>query len=85
MFQNFPNPFSSETTLRFYLPGETVANIYFFDAAGRRVDSIEGAIYPRGYNTLDFRARSGTFSPGVYFILLRAGGKEDAIKAMILK
>lgn len=85
LFQNYPNPFAWNTTLRFYLPQSEEADIYFFDVEGRMIASIEDNIYPRGYNTIDFTAKSGTFSPGLYFCQIRAGGREASIKMVILR
>ena len=62
--QNYPNPFSSQTTIPFTLPAD--ANIRFFvmDATGHMVFSRNG-FYHAGENTITLDMES--FSAGIYY------------------
>ncbi|MCD6380607.1 T9SS type A sorting domain-containing protein, partial [bacterium] len=85
LFQNYPNPFATVTTLRFYLPRSAKAKILFFDVSGREIERITEKFYPAGYNTVNFEADSSLFVSGVYFCVIDAEGKRKAIKMVILR
>lgn len=51
LYQNIPNPFSSETSIGFYLPAAMEATISVFDVAGRLVFQKK-AIFDQGKNVL---------------------------------
>jgi len=85
LFQNYPNPFSVSTTLRFYMPISLKAKILFFDVSGREITRLADKVYEAGYNTVDFKADSKLFVPGVYFCVLNAGRKMEAVKIVILR
>ncbi len=84
-FQNYPNPFTTGTTIQFYLPRAIKAKILFFDVSGRKIDGIEERFYPAGYNTVNYQADAELFVSGVYFCVLDTGGRQKAIKIVILR
>lgn len=49
LFQNQPNPFYQETTIRFFLPQSQFATLEFIDLAGKTLHRI-AADYDRGYH-----------------------------------
>ncbi|MGM0483328.1 MAG: immune inhibitor A domain-containing protein [Candidatus Krumholzibacteriota bacterium] len=83
--RNYPNPFSSETRLVFYLPESETAELIFFDAGGRKVASVAPKRYGRGYNSVVFRPSPENLSSGVYFCMLKSAGASDVIKIVLLK
>jgi hypothetical protein len=73
--QNFPNPFSSETTLEFELKENMQVSLIIYDISGNRVKSMINQKCTKGYYTLtwDGKLESGSpASPGVYFYILKS-------------
>jgi photosystem II stability/assembly factor-like uncharacterized protein len=66
LFQNFPNPFNSQTTIRFSLSKRTYAKLKIYDAAGKEMNLWEsGKLLEAGMHELSFNANN--LSSGVYF------------------
>jgi hypothetical protein len=71
-----PNPFSSETRLRFVLTSEESVDLAIYDINGRRVSTVARGVYPAGNHSEGWsgKASDGTpLSPGMYFVSLQAG------------
>ena len=72
-----PNPFRTQTTVRFDLPASAEVALTVFDAAGRRVRRvIAGAPAAAGPHSVSWDGRDDAGRPltsGVYFWVLRAG------------
>lgn len=82
----FPNPFASNTSLRFSLeaPASRV-RIDVFDVAGRRVATILDRAMPRGTHIAGWDSRSSSgqrVSPGTYFARLTVDGRADGERKM---
>lgn len=72
LHQNFPNPFSVETTVGFTLRAAAPVQLTVCDAAGRQVAVLlEDAWRDAGRHTLRFNAAH--LPQGVYFLSLRSG------------
>jgi hypothetical protein len=69
--QNYPNPFSGETEIRFTLPEPAKVQLILFNSAGQEVQTIIDAIAPAGLNTV--RLDGGSLKAGMYFYQLRTG------------
>jgi len=83
--QNYPNPFSSSTSIPYGLNKESDVQITIYDVLGRVVRKFNAGVQPRGiYNILwDGRNNSGQkVANGIYFYKLDAGG-ESQVKKMI--
>ncbi len=85
LFQNHPNPFSDQTTLEFYLPGDMEVEFFLYDALGRRVDGIRGKTYSKGYNAVSYRPGRDKIPPGLYFLALEGGGNREVIKIVVIR
>ena len=84
--QNYPNPFSGETEMRFGLPQATDVSLEVFDVAGRRVYSRHLTRQPAGWRSISFIARGdgGTLLPsGVYFYRVSTGVETKTRKMVI--
>ncbi|MFC1800149.1 FlgD immunoglobulin-like domain containing protein [Candidatus Eisenbacteria bacterium] len=71
-----PNPFTSETRLKFVLTEEQSVDLAVYDIHGRRVSTIAKGSYTAGSHSEGWsgKASDGTaLSPGMYFISLEAG------------
>jgi len=80
LFQNTPNPFSSQTQIRFTLPDDAKSSyIYIFDMTGKMqkqiaVNSSMESVTINGYE----------LSAGIYLYSLVVNGQEVDTKRMIL-
>lgn len=82
-----PNPFSSQTRVRFALPESGVVRVTVHDAAGRRVACLADGYRDLGeqwvtWNGCDDAGRVA--SPGIYFIRITAAGRTGLEKAVLL-
>lgn len=68
---NYPNPFSSNTTIPLVLATPGHVSVAIFDVAGRRAAQLVDRIMPGGEHFLVWDA--GTVSSGVYRVVLRSG------------
>ena len=70
--QNYPNPFSENTTITYgiYQDGDVLLSI--FDVSGRRIQTLEDTYRPRGRYTVSFNNTS--LEPGIYYYQLEYRG-----------
>lgn len=81
--QNFPNPFNPRTTIAFTLASEGHVQLDVYDVSGRNVATLVNGVKGIGRHTVDFEASS--FSSGIYFYRLNAGGVVTQKKMVLLK
>ncbi len=82
LYQNYPNPFRSDTSIRFELPQAVNVELSVFDAAGRKVASLFSGRKRAGIHKIPFNSR--TLASGVYFYKLKAGSKTFSKKMIIM-
>lgn len=80
LFQNYPNPFSQSTVIRFNAAGGIVS-ILLLDANGRHVKTITKQEYPNGTNQITFSR--GTLAAGNYYYYL-VNGRYSSTKKMVI-
>jgi len=89
MLAAVPNPFNSQTTIAFDLPGEMTVILRVFDLAGRLVDVLlDGEVASQGRNEVVWRGRdsSGRQLPsGTYFYRLTAGSHSETRRMALVK
>jgi len=84
LYQNFPNPFSNNTTIMFDLPIKGLVHLQIYDVLGRRVVDIPLGVYDKGERQpVDFDAAKYHLASGVYFYRVTAAG-HSAVKKMIM-
>lgn len=80
LYQNAPNPFTSQTVIRFSLPENTPASyIYIFDMQGKMVKQL-----PVNASMQSVTINGYELQAGIYLYSLVVGGKEIDTKRMIL-
>ena len=75
--ENYPNPFSTSTSIRFELDKAKRVTVELFDMSGKHVKSLMNESVPAGQYSLDWNGTddSGTRVPGgTYFYVLTADG-----------
>ncbi|MEX0769417.1 MAG: invasin domain 3-containing protein [Balneolaceae bacterium] len=68
LFDNYPNPFNSTTTIRYGLPVEAVIRLDIYDILGRRIQTLVNGRKSAGYYDINWDARS--LASGLYFYRL---------------
>jgi len=86
--QNYPNPFSDNTTISFTLNDFSCIQLEVFDITGQRVNTLINELrYPGTYSVCwDGKNRSGKrVSCGTYYFQLKVNGFVETKKAILLK
>jgi hypothetical protein len=96
--QNYPNPFNPATRIKYQTPrsqgtksagggieksGAGFVSLKVFDALGNEVATLVNQEQPPGEHEVIFNASN--LPSGVYFYQLKAGGKADAKKMILLR
>lgn len=81
VLQNYPNPFSTSTTIEYKIPeSATNPTLDIFDISGKLMHSQ--SINQTGTGTIEIQA--GTLAPGVYHYRLTMGDAISATKRMVI-
>lgn len=83
LYENYPNPFNSSTTLKYEIPVQTYVDISLFDILGRKVQTIVSEEKPVGVFEIVFNASD--LPSGIYFVRIKAGEFLKIGKMMLLK
>ncbi|MCK4352625.1 T9SS type A sorting domain-containing protein [candidate division WOR-3 bacterium] len=83
LFQNYPNPFSFTTAIRYQLPTISKVSLKIYDVTGRLVKTLVNARKEAGQYTVNWDA-SGT-APGIYFAKIETDNFKATKKLIILK
>lgn len=86
--QNYPNPFSSSTTISYVLPKSSHVTLTIYNVAGQVVKTLVDGILEPGYYTAEWDTRDtyGNQVPsGIYFYRLSAGEFTDVKKMLLLR
>ena len=84
--QNYPNPFSSSTTIGYGLKSEANTRMTVYDVLGRVVRETHSGNQPAGSHSMLWDgtdAMGQRVAPGVYFYRLQAGGESRTLKMMV--
>jgi hypothetical protein len=79
--QNFPNPASGHTTIRFSLPQPEKVTLSLFDGSGRVVKVLVNGSKEAGAHTVNLSTE--VLSKGVYYYKIQAGNFTDVKKLTI--
>ena len=79
--QNYPNPFSGVTEIRFTLPEAAPVQLMVYNSIGVLVKTLINAEAPAGLNTV--RLDAGNLKAGVYFYQLKTGVISQVRKMVI--
>jgi len=81
--QNYPNPFSGETEIRFTLPETMHVQLILFNSTGVLVKTLIDAEAPAGLNTVRFK--TGNLKSGIYFYQLNTAAYTQMKNMIIIK
>jgi hypothetical protein len=71
LYPNFPNPFSTISTIAFHLPRDGFTSIKLYEMNGRLVKTIRDEYMPAGFNSIVMDV--GGLSPGSYRYIVTSG------------
>ena len=80
---NYPNPFNSQTTIRYYIPTSSYINLSIFDILGRKTKEIFKGEELSGYHTKNWIPQNE--SSGIYLVVLRTEETQLINKIIYLK
>lgn len=86
LYQNFPNPFSYSTTIKYAVPERTHVSLKIYDAAGRLASTIVNReVNPGRYEIkwLGKDDRGKRLASGAYFLRFHAGNFKQTMKMII--
>ncbi|MFQ6608833.1 MAG: choice-of-anchor B family protein [Fidelibacterota bacterium] len=83
LYQNFPNPFNSSTTIRLSVPDEGDVQLTIYDVLGREVSTLISGELVRGSHELIWDASS--VSSGIYIYRLTRSGETLSKRMILLK
>jgi predicted acyl esterase len=81
--QNYPNPFTTSTRIRYMLPKQTRVTLTVYDALGRKVTDLVKEEKPAGPHIVEFNGSN--YAPGIYFYTLRANEFRQTKKFTLMK
>ncbi len=73
LVQNFPNPFSQETTINYTLPNAEDVELTIYNLLGQEVRTLVDKFQPAGNHSITFQADS--LPSGLYLYTLQAGSQ----------
>jgi len=83
--QNFPNPFISNTEIRFIVPEETAVSFILYDITGRRVRTLVDDELDKGRYTINWDSKDDKntdLPPGLYIGSLVIQDREEKLKML---
>lgn len=88
LFQNFPNPFNSQTRITYHLPTEGFISLAVHDVLGRSVrtffeESKQAGEYSVQWNGKDDEDRD--VASGVYLCRMESGGHTQTLKMVLMR
>lgn len=83
LFQNFPNPFNSQTKIRFTLPNHSFVNIAIFNTIGEKIENLLNEYKAEGDYTIKYDASN--LPSGIYFYTMSLTDKDFKAKKVITK
>jgi len=83
LYQNFPNPFNSSTSIQFYLPKDEKVEIGILNTKGQIVSVILNRVVSKGNHYVEFNPKN--LPSGLYICQLKTGRFVDVKKIVYIK
>lgn len=86
LFQNFPNPFNSITTISFQIPKQEKVTIKVYDLIGREISTLVDEIKDAGNHIIRIDlSKIKNLSSGIYFYRMQTSSFNKTLKMIYLK
>lgn len=83
VLQNYPNPFSSSTTIYYTISAASPVELTIFNLLGRKIEAIEAGDKAPGSYSLEWNAKN--FPEGIYLLQLRTNDQVITKKIVLNK
>jgi hypothetical protein len=83
VLQNYPNPFTSTTTIKYRITKPGLVSLKIFDVLGTEVASLVNEKKPIGEYSIDWNAAES--KNGIYFCKLQNGSFTEVRKMLLIK
>ena len=83
LYSNYPNPFSSNTLIRYDLPKDTHVTIQIYNVRGQLVKELVNGVESAGRKQIEWNSKA--MSSGIYFYKLSTKDKTFIKKMIIIK
>jgi hypothetical protein len=86
--QNYPNPFTSETTIEYFIQDKDYILIQIFDLKGQLVKTLVDGIQSEGNHVISWKGDNDLnigVSPGIYYYILNTGQRTVSKKMMLIE
>jgi hypothetical protein len=83
LHQNYPNPFSSTTTINYHLPRASDVKIHIYNSAGQAIELLVSENQPEGEHSVGFNAKH--LLPGIYYYKIETEFFSETKKMLIKK
>lgn len=88
MSQNFPNPFSHETVIKFDLPEDAVVRVGAYTVRGEKIRLLKDGVLRAGFHEVKWDGTDELgrpVSPGAYVCSLKVGAQYHTMKMLLLR
>lgn len=88
LLQNYPNPFTPETTIKYTLPKSTLVKLVIYDMLGREVKTLVNELQQQGVKSVVWDGKNNHGQPlpnGLYLYRIVAEGFTQSSKSILLK
>lgn len=88
LYRNYPNPFNTQTTIRFDLPETAVVKLTIYNLLGQEVTTLVENRYPAGSYKFQWQGRNRAGNPvksGIYFVVMQTGNRQWTREMILLK
>ncbi len=83
LYQNYPNPFSSTSTISYRIQEETLVNLKVYDVLGREISTLTNETQEPGEYEVVFNGEH--LNSGIYFYVFTAGNVKETRRLIIQK
>jgi len=88
LIANYPNPFNSETTIRFSIPSATKVEISIYNIKGQKVCTLVDNEMEKGVHCVNWNGRDNAgkqVSYGIYLYKLKEGNRTSVKRMLMMK
>jgi hypothetical protein len=86
--RNYPNPFNSQTTIRYDLPTDASVQMTIYDIRGHKIRTLENGFKPAGYYQAVWNGKDDVgheVASGIYFFQMISEMHRKTMKLMLVK
>jgi len=83
LYDNYPNPFNSQTIIKYEIPDESQVKLIIYDITGRSIKTLVNNKQSAGYYSIQWNANA--LPSGVYFYQIQAGSFRQVRKCLLVK